>query len=117
MELPEVQAVVDDVANKNPSHRSEHTSWPPLDWPHASSLHRNDRDPIELLRITAFGASNDAAGETGERLTDFAKTLAVLVRGGELAGRGGDEGRYAAGAGIRRAGGGVMQHESIINLY
>lgn len=67
MKLTEVQAVVDNVASSTKIHL--------IYLSRMQALSTTTIDPIELLRITAFRASKDAADETGERLTDFAKAL------------------------------------------
>lgn len=76
MELTEVQAVVDNVASSTKIHLIDLSIRIGLQWIGLmQALSTRTIDPIELLRITAFGASKDAVAETGDRLTDFAKTL------------------------------------------
>lgn len=75
-ELTQVQAVVDNVASSTKIHLIDLNIRIGLQWIGLmQALSTRTIDPIELLRITAFGASQDAVAETGERLTDFAKTL------------------------------------------
>lgn len=76
MELTEVHAVVDNIASSTKIHLIDLSIRIGLQWIGLmQALSTTTIDPIELLRITAFRASKDAVDETGERLTDFAKTL------------------------------------------